>query len=350
MMTDTIPTTKEQLIYYICNNLSLGTYDKKFLHNMVDFIRNKKPITTNQSNLFDKIVIRYNKQLAKKELRATDLVNLPWKVEPIKSSPQFTEAHISILDDKIIIHTPYKQEYVKELKKSEYPFEWNKEGRYWHTVLSEYSLKTIIDITEKNFANVNYCEKISTIISDLVQYEDAKYWDPTLVVLNDRYYVIGINASLYNAIEPYMDNIDISTLGIISTYGVSIDPSVIIHMCNNIENFPEDSVNMLTDLVSIKQTNIDINDFDKLVDTLKYLNCDAIALSGAVAYERKKLVQDKILRSFPDIHVNWISNRRTLDVNAYQYPVIMYFGLSTLHDAKPCKIISITDQSPIHIK
>jgi len=349
-MTESVPTTKEQLIYYIGNNISLGTYDKKFLHNMVDFIRNKKSITTNQSTLFDKIVIRYTKQLAKKNLRATDLVKLPWKVEPIPSSPKFTEAHVSIDDDKIVIHTPYKQEYIKELKRSEYPFEWDKESRCWYSVLCEYSLKFTIELTEKHFVNVNYCTKISKIISDLIQYEEAKYWDPTLVVLNGRYYVIGINTNLYNAVETYLDDINISTLGIISTFGITVDPSAIIHMCNTIENFSEDSVNTLIDLVSTKQTNIDISQFDKLVDTLTYLDCDAIFLSGAVAYEKKKSVQDKIVSAFPNTYTKWISNRLALDVKSYRYPVVIYFGLGTMHDAKPCKIISITDQTPVTIK
>jgi len=151
-------------------------------------------------------------------------------------------------------------------------------------------------------------------------------------------------------VETYLDDINISTLGIISTFGITVDPSAIIHMCNTIENFSEDSVNTLIDLVSTKQTNIDISQFDKLVDTLTYLDCDAIFLSGAVAYEKKKSVQDKIVSAFPNTYTNWISNRLALDVKSYRYPVVIYFGLGTMHDAKPCKIISITDQTPVTIK
>jgi hypothetical protein len=40
------PTTKEQLIHYLVNHISLGTYDKKFLSNVYEI---NKPLTTNQN-------------------------------------------------------------------------------------------------------------------------------------------------------------------------------------------------------------------------------------------------------------------------------------------------------------
>ena len=68
-MTKVKPTTKEQLVDFMLKYLSLGTYDKKFLNNLVqlNFIQ-KIQVTTNQADLLDKITLRYHRQLLKKEL------------------------------------------------------------------------------------------------------------------------------------------------------------------------------------------------------------------------------------------------------------------------------------------
>ena len=86
-MTKVKPTTKEQLVYYLCHNISLGTYDQRFLDNILRLnITANKPLTTNQSSLFDKIVERYSRQLAKQEIASADMKLLPWILQPIDSS------------------------------------------------------------------------------------------------------------------------------------------------------------------------------------------------------------------------------------------------------------------------
>ena len=59
-------------------------------------------------SLLEKIVLRYEKQFAKKELNVNELVKLPWNVEPILSLPKFTQASISVNDNTIEIVCPFK--------------------------------------------------------------------------------------------------------------------------------------------------------------------------------------------------------------------------------------------------
>ena len=146
------PTTKEQLIHYLVQNISLGTYDKKFLTNVYE---NNKPLTTNQNELLDKIVLRYSRQFAKKKLIATDLINLPWTRPLIISSSEFTDANIYTVDDKIYIRTPYKKDYILKLKEFNYPIIWDRDKRVWHTDYCAETLKFIIHHTENNFNVIN---------------------------------------------------------------------------------------------------------------------------------------------------------------------------------------------------
>ncbi len=56
-MTKVKPKTKEQVIYFLISNISLGTYDKRFLSNLESMnVVAKKPLTTNQATLFEKIM------------------------------------------------------------------------------------------------------------------------------------------------------------------------------------------------------------------------------------------------------------------------------------------------------
>ena len=207
-MTKVKPTTKEQLVYYLCHNISLGTYDQRFLDNILRLnITANKPLTTNQSSLFDKIVERYSRQLAKQEIASADMKLLPWTLQPIDSSPKFTEAHIAIEDDRIAVRSPYKKEFVKEFKELDAPLAWNKETKVWSSDFSEKYLKNIMDCVEKHYNNVNYDNETQHIFETLVAYEDCKYWSPTLVSRNGNLFVYAINKSLNTALE----KVEIST-------------------------------------------------------------------------------------------------------------------------------------------
>jgi hypothetical protein len=142
-MIKMVPTSKESLIYYLIHNISLGTYDQKFLHNLVSLnVTKNHPVTTNQAELLDKIVSRYKKQLAKKELDVNELLKLEWNTKPILSSPQFTQAYLSLGEGKIILHSPYKSEFVKEFKRIE-NVSWHRDEKFWSAPANEYMLKLV---------------------------------------------------------------------------------------------------------------------------------------------------------------------------------------------------------------
>jgi hypothetical protein len=268
------PTTKEQLIHYLVHNISLGTYDKKFLNNIYEI---NKPLTTNQNELLDKIILRYNRQFAKKELIATDLINLPWTRPLVISSPEFTEAHISTNDDVINIRTPYKKDYILKLKESRFPITWNRESRLWYTEYCAETLKYVIEHTENHFSVVNYSKDIQETINYLCDYEKYKYWNPTLVCINEMYYLMAVTEHLYNAVNHLLDDITLYSLTRLVRYGITIDDSVV----NNL-SYSKEIINFAIEV----QPTLESDNILQLVEYLQKIECELIVVYNSAYFNK----------------------------------------------------------------
>lgn len=225
-MTKATPTTKDQLVYYMLANISLGTYDKRFLTNIqsVNLVKHK-PVTTNQSDLLDKITFRYSRQLAKKELDVTELIGLNWSIKPIPSSPVFTEAHITIKDNNIIVQSPYKNAFVREYTEHRYPT-WDKINRSWVCPLSEETLRDTVNTTTRHYEKINYSDEVQQVLNTMRLYHDIKYWNPTLVEVNNMLYIAASNSSLHEAIKHIELKTDLATIARLVHYGITISEDI----------------------------------------------------------------------------------------------------------------------------
>jgi hypothetical protein len=272
------PVTKEQLVDYLSKYISLGTYDKKFVNNLIQLnITTGKSVTTNQSALLDKIILRYNRQLAKAELSSIDLVNLPWSIPLIESSPIYTEAHISIMDDTtIIIHSPYKKDFVKELKQLEYMI-WDRDNKMWSTVASEHTLKSVLEIVNQHYDKVNYCPIVQYAVDTIKEYENMRYWNPTLTKIKGNLFVVAANESLMNSISTLPLNTEYHTLARLSRMGIRIDPALISEIHDELGG-TEDAMNKLIFAIS-PQPTMEVTSQVRLVEYLKDINADIVLLN-----------------------------------------------------------------------
>ncbi len=230
------PTTKEQLIYFLFHNISLGTYDKKFITNLVTmYVTLSKPVTTNQSNLLDKVVLRYERQLRKEEIDAKEMLQLPWQSEPVQSSPKFTEAYIDLKDDNIEVRSPFKGEFVKQFK--ELPTsKWSKETKVWHLSYCEGTLQKAINLLRTHYEKVNYCDTTTDILNTIESYKDVQYWNPTLVKSNGLFYIVASNNSLETAIKDIPLNDSLPSLARLTYHGITISRSVLNDISKDISD------------------------------------------------------------------------------------------------------------------
>lgn len=304
------PNTKEQLIHFLITHISLGTYDKKFISNVYE---NNKPLTTNQNELLDKIVLRYSKQLSKKQLKAIELINLPWTKPLIISSPEFTEAHISLVDDVLYIRTPYKKDFILKLKESVYPIVWDRNERLWYTDFCVEILEYVIQQTESHFSQINYCKKIQEIIYYLCEFQKYKCWDPTLVYINNRYYLLASNEIIYNFVQEYLEEITPYSLTKLVRHGVKIDESIT-------HNLTDDDTSLIKFSTEVHPI-LEADDIQLLVKHLNYIECDCVLINSSIYFS--KLLSVESIRYFEDNGITVLPINKNLDYSTKEFKELL---------------------------
>jgi len=343
------PSTKEHVVDYLLKNISLGTYDKKFISNLLQLnIAVGKPATTNQAALLNKIILRYHRQLAKAELNSIDLVDLPWSLQPIESSPQYTEAHVSIVDDTtIVIHSPYKKDFVKELKKVEY-VAWDRENKLWSAAASEYTLREMLAVVVEHYDKVNYCPNVQLALDIVHEYESMQYWNPTLTSINGNLFIVAANAALMDAIAHIPLNIEYSTLARLSRMGIRIDPGLISDIHDELGG--TDAVMALLIFAIDPQPKIEVSQQEQLVDYLQHIKADMVILNQWFGSNKSYVMGlANLLKANKIEHVIFRRSADTetgdMDIRSYEMPVKVNMGVfntrgSPKHVAKNIQLIN----------
>ena len=169
--------TLEDLATFMLIDIRLSRYDLQFVNNLTNMIGVKKTITTNQDNLFRKIALKYRRQFTQHKFDIDTLLLLSWECNVIESSPQYTNASITILKDKIIFRSPFNQGFLKALKKNPiYSMEWDRDKRQYEIKYGPTTLKMLITLSADHYEVIDYCPITKNIINSLSEYESVKYW------------------------------------------------------------------------------------------------------------------------------------------------------------------------------
>lgn len=195
---------KEHLLhFFLQGKLSLSQYDYKFMANLQMMIHNSHRVTSNQSDLFDKLISKYAKQLAKADLVKEELKDLPWKTMVVQSTSEYTGANVSLLNDIITVKVPFSKNFISGFREiDDNPFVWIKEDKVYRAPFSTIALKILYNFLPNHF-KTNYCEVLHDIIQDLKKHEGL-IWEPTLVRVNDSVILAAANpvvADLLNGID-----------------------------------------------------------------------------------------------------------------------------------------------------
>ena len=345
-MTKMKPKTKEQLIYFFISNISLGTYDKKFLLNLqVLNLAQKKPLTTNQAELLDKITLRYRKQLSKLEIGVQEMLDLPWNNTPVQSLPQYTEAHLSLNEDTLILRSPYKKEFVSEFNKLNLSNkkQWDRVGKYWSIPANSYTLREVNNQLEKHYGKVNYCDKLSKLLSDIKGYQSIKYWDPTYMYVNGNYMIVGISEALHDAIIDIPFETELHTLSYLAQFGIKIDDSVIEEF---LLKFDADAVSFATE----SRINVELHD-ESIIKKLLLIKVDLIIFPENIT-ANTKLYFDFIERQVKyKINCCYGINEASSKIINSKLPVLLssqMWGRTPLRGI--AKTIHVVNSNPIDIK
>ncbi len=337
------PTTKEQLIYYLQSNISLGTYDKKFINNLVTmYLTLNKPITSNQHDLLDKVILRYGRQLAKQEIAADEMIKLPWIYPPIPSLAKFTEVHLAIKDKLIELRSPFKGEFVKQFREVPYS-KWDKDTKTWTLPYCEELLAITIKLVKLHYSNINYDDTVTSILNTVEQFNDVKYWGPTYTKINDRFYIVASTESINEAIQYLEFNDDPDTLARLCYHGITIDGSVIVKSFKDIDTL----------LKSIDRTpHIEAN-IDNVVDYLLSIKSDFVLISEW-QLNSVKINYTKFIETLTNLNISCevVDRRKSSAPNLKQYKLPVAIGnMSFSADISPlvAKTISLVNSKEIKI-
>jgi hypothetical protein len=325
--------TAEHVIHFMMSNISLSRFDKRF----VESLQVLNQITTNQVELFYKIIYKYRRQFVKHELDVDKLIYLPWTKNIIESSVRYTAGHVQIENNKIFFKCPYNKNFIQAFRSQPTnPFTWNKETRQYESGYGAHQLKLLLTTIPKFYKEVYYCDNTKAILEKLEEYSDVKYWQPTLVRVNGNLMIVAINDYLNQALGSMVLNTDSKTLATLVYHGVKIDDSV--YDINDIKQVF--MANMFID--------IELKIINQLVPWLKEIDCDAVFLYKLHLYKKQ---MDELVDALTEANIDVVLENSPTK-KKYDFPVILRF--KTIRDAfeinKVGKNIKIVDSTPVEVK
>lgn len=329
------PKTIEQLLHFMKGHIHLSRYDEKFIDN----ISMLKQVTTNQVVLLHTLLFKYQRQFAKHELHVDKLVDMPWSVNVVESSIQYTEGHLNITDDIIYFKCPFNRSFIDSFRKIPLnSFIWDKVERQYKSPYSTYSLRLLLSAADKFFPAIHKCQVAEYILDELKQYEAAKYWQPTLVNRNGNLFIVATNSSLEESLGDLQLNTDVSTLARLASCGVTIEADAV-------EDTPKHK------FACESVTELELSDLTTMISWLKEIQCDLVYISGpsVVNSVREKLIKDLKVAGIKQCD----TNTHVAIPSEYNFPVLVKFRKkfeSSYDPIKVSKIIHLVNSEPINIK
>jgi hypothetical protein len=336
---------KEHLLYFFTKGkISLSQYDHKFLANLQMILHRDKRVTTNQANLFDKLIGKYAKQLSKNGYNSEQLLVLPWKSLVVESTVEYTGARVSLENDTLVVKVPFNKNFIADFRDIPHNmFEWNREDKRYKSEFSTSALKILYYTLPKYFPSVTYCDTLNEIFSELTKFE-AKYWEPTLTSINDRLTIVAVNYILGDLIKDIELDLNPKTIYKLSMLGIKVDPSL---MDNPKLNFAGNF-----------EVEVDLDELATIAEWIKELGAPVIYGRGLTTTARP--IQLEVKKIFDTVGVYALHERDlALDThvqtsNKFNPMVIQYYkhknDVRFYNKNNISKYITITNKRPVDIK
>lgn len=327
-------TSKEMLTHYFLKGyLHLSKKDYGFFNNISYITNGKKSITSNQDKLFNKLILKYQRQLKKLGHETDFLTSLEWRSGIVDSNQEFLTAKVIVVDKDIRIISPFNNKFIQDIRKANLnQFVWNKSERYYEAPYSTHNLKLATSLVKTHFNDWYFCDAISSVLKELDKFASVKYWNPTLVRVHDNFYICAINEILADVISHIEINDDPRNLFSLSQHGVQIDESV--HSQDQLLTFAG-SYNITSDLENL----------DQIVNFLQLLNVDHVFTS-------RDLIYNKSISN--EIKLKLLNNNITCCPISSEFSSFKKAVIFTTHSGynshKVSKTIKLTNSRPISIK
>lgn len=332
---------KEHLLhYFLQGKISLSQYDHKFMSNLQMIAHKDKRITSNQVDLFDKLISKYARQLNKNGLDVASIQSLPWKTEIVTSSEKYTSARVSLESGKLVLRVPFNKKFISEFRNVKLnPFTWVREEKYYSADFDTNALKISYTILPSYFNMVQYSDELSILISNLEQYKST-IWEPTLVKINGNLLILAVNDILGELVKDIELKEDTITFFKLSQLGIKIHPSLIT---DKKLQFASESI-----------TTIDILDFDEVLLWIRELNVTDLYLGKGLDYKTNRSYQSYIVSRIEMNRMRYRDIDKTDHLKKVS-PILLQYHLAPdtikYHGDKTIsKCVVIRDSRPVEVK
>ena len=170
--------------------INLARYDTDVLNSMSTTANEGRALTEKQGELAVKIVLKYKRQLAAKEVDISPVEAGPvWRM-PLRKMDYIRK--LDIVDDRITVVFPFNNQLIDGLrdfrKESQGHGEWDKERKVWSFALTEYNLVWLKTWAEQNqFEIGDEIRRLNSLINLAEQTPYAielQYQDNALTIAN----------------------------------------------------------------------------------------------------------------------------------------------------------------------
>lgn len=331
--------TLDDVATWMLTNIRLSRYDTQFVNNISMYSYSHNRITTNQHDLFVKILEKYKKQFHLKKLDLQSVKELPWHVPVVPSLPEYTNPSIYIEDDNIVIKSPYNKTYLKSLRDSDlFRLQWDKENKRHLLPYSVWNLKNVLSTVSDHFNVLETSDDIKEALNKLSVYDSARFWSPTLVYNNNHFLIYAHNQLLEESISD-IEIVDLKSLALLAKYGVEIHETVIDYFA---KFYPSEKVKFAC---AVHYETEAVN-FPKVIEWLHELDCDFIKDPGHGLTQLFKTTN--VLSANREL-LKEFGMKATIDdaIN----PVFLYYGSSLIGmgNTRYFKIIKCVNSSPINL-
>lgn len=217
-------TSKEQVLYFMNKGeIKMSNQDASFFSTLYSLVYRNKQITSNQDQLFNKLLVKHKNQLKRKGFIASQLCELQWaKANIIPSQDDFTKANIKLVDNILYLRTPFNKKFVSELNGiNANPFVWNTGARNYQAQFSTRALKVATTLVQKHFKTINFCPILAKVVEQVPLIENV-IWRPTLVKGKTGYYIAGSNSVLADKTQHIELKEDPETYFQLAKFGINI--------------------------------------------------------------------------------------------------------------------------------
>lgn len=332
--------TAEHVIQFMnSGKISLSRYDEKFISSLSTINR----VTTNQVELFYKLIYKYARQLIKHELNPDTLINLPWLMPVIESLPEYTRGHIEIIDDLLTFKCPFNRSFINEFRKQENnTFVWSSTNRRYESAFSPYSLQLLLNVGPKFYENLKLCPTTQKIIDSLHPYSTCTNWDPVLKLINGNLIIASTNSVLDELTKDIPLEATAASLAKFAEFGIQV----------SFEVYGDDEqLRFAASPVFNQEANTIIN----IIPWLQELGCDMVYVSGTsgIAPHRTTLIRALTEINMPYHELVGMNYKKTPAATNYNFPVLIKLRPSVDSGNEPykvSKIINVRNSEPVTIK